>query len=62
MPWMNVSQMSDQNARALYEYIKSLGPEGDPVPQAPTTPYISLDPQMPQRTEASQDHASEGSE
>lgn len=53
MPWMNVNQMSDQDARALYEYLKSLGPKGDHVPQSvppgeePKTPYISLNPQTP---------------
>lgn len=51
MPWMNVNQLSDQDAQALYEYISSLGPKGEPVPKAlppeeePTTPYISLEPQ-----------------
>lgn len=50
MPWMNVNQMSDRDARSLYQYISSLGPAGEPVPQLvppneePKTPYISLEP------------------
>ena len=55
MPWMNVKQMSEQDMRAVYAYIKSLGPMGEHVPLAlapgvtPTTPYFSLFPQnMPE--------------
>jgi mono/diheme cytochrome c family protein len=50
MPWMNVSQMSASDARAMYQYIRSLGPTGEhmplPVPPdaEPETPYISLQP------------------
>lgn len=50
MPWMNVNQMSEKDAKALYHYIKSLGPKGEHVPDAldpgvePKTPYISLVP------------------
>jgi len=29
MPWMNVNQMSERDAKAIYHYIKSLGPKGD---------------------------------
>ncbi|MDX1439426.1 MAG: hypothetical protein R3284_05940 [Rubricoccaceae bacterium] len=51
MPWMNVNQISDQDARALYQYLRSLGPAGShspvavPPDQEPTTPYLSLVPQ-----------------
>ena len=51
MPWMNINQISDADARALYQYIRSLGPKGEHVPAAipptmePTTPFISLEPQ-----------------
>ena len=51
MPWMNVNKMSEEDAKALYQYIKSLGPKGEHVPEAldpgvePETPYISLEPQ-----------------
>lgn len=50
MPWMNINQMSEQDARALYRYIKSLGSKGAPMPaivppdQEPTTPYRSEEP------------------
>lgn len=53
MPWMNVNQMSEQDARAVYRYIKSLGATGQHVPaavppdQEPTTPYLSLNPIQP---------------
>lgn len=50
MPWMNVEHLSEQDARALYRYIASLGPKGEPAPayvppdQEPSTPYIDLVP------------------
>jgi hypothetical protein len=50
MPWMNVNRMSEQDARALYKFIHSLGPGGEPsretVPpgQTPKTPYIVVAP------------------
>ena len=53
MPWMNVNQMSEGDARALYQYIKSLGLSGERMPaalppdQEPTTPYLSLVPIEP---------------
>jgi mono/diheme cytochrome c family protein len=53
MPWMNVNQMAEEDARALYQYIRSLGAKGEPMPaavppdQEPTTPYLSLAPVMP---------------
>jgi mono/diheme cytochrome c family protein len=55
MPWMNVNQMSDGDARAMYRYIRSLGALGShaplPVPpdQEPSTPYLSLMPVEPMR-------------
>jgi len=51
MPWMNVNKMSESDARAIYAYIKSLGPKGEKMPIAvapgvvPQTPYLSLFPQ-----------------
>ena len=50
MPWMNINQMSERDAKAIYQYIKSLGPKGEYVPDAldpgvePETPYLSLMP------------------
>jgi len=51
MPWMNLNKMSEDDARALYAYISSLGAAGDvmpnPVPpdQEPEGPYILMVPQ-----------------
>jgi mono/diheme cytochrome c family protein len=54
MPWYNVHAMDESDIRSLYQYIKSLGPPGDQVPQAlppgqaPTTPFVVVvPPQMP---------------
>lgn len=50
MPWSNVNRMSEPDVRAIYKYLKSLGPVGEqppaPLPpdQEPTTPYIVLAP------------------
>ena len=46
MPWFNLNRWSDQDLRALYHYIKSLGPVGALAPQyappdqSPKTPYV----------------------
>lgn len=51
MPWQNVNQMSDKDARAIYRYLRWLGPKGELKPTAippgvqPETPYLSLMPQ-----------------
>ena len=51
MPWFNLRDMSDDDLRAFYRYVRSLGPMGDPAPayvppgQTPTTPYIVFEPQ-----------------
>ena len=53
MPWMNLNQMAESDARAVYRYLRSLGPAGDAAPiavppgQEPTTPYMSLAPIVP---------------
>jgi len=50
MPWMNINQMDERDMRAIYTYIKSLGPKGEHMPLAvapgevPATPYLSLFP------------------
>jgi mono/diheme cytochrome c family protein len=50
MPWWNTKQMSDRDLRAMYRYIKSLGPKANGVPRAlppgkePTGPYIWVEP------------------
>ena len=45
--------MSERDLRAMYRYVKSLGPKQNGVPRGlppekePTTPYISLTPVAP---------------
>lgn len=55
MAWPSVNSMSEQDLKAMYAYIKSLGPKGERAPvavapdQEPMTPYLSLFPQnLPQ--------------
>ncbi|MBS0409696.1 MAG: cytochrome C [Proteobacteria bacterium] len=56
MPWMNVNRMHDADARAIYRFIRGLGPAGVPAPaalapgQTPTTPFVRMAP--PQAPEA----------
>ena len=56
MPWMNTRLMSDQDLRAMYRYIRSLGPKGERMPrgvppnQEPTTPYVDFRPQQPTKS------------
>jgi mono/diheme cytochrome c family protein len=53
MPWWNTAQMNERDLRAMYRYVKSLGPKVNGVPRGlspekePTTPYISLTPVGP---------------
>ena len=53
MPWMNVRQMKEEDMRAVYRFIRSLGPAGTPAPMPvapgvePTTPYIPFEPVFP---------------
>src|SRR5690606_11684833 len=55
MPWHAVNNLSERDARAVYAYVRSLGPTGDPAPQAlppgqePTTPYFDFVPQHMER-------------
>ena len=50
MPWWNTALMSDRDLRAIYRYIKSLGPNTKGTPRnlapgkAPTGPYIWMTP------------------
>lgn len=50
MPWFNLRDMADPDLRAMYRYIRSLGPAGEPAPspvepgQAANTPYIDFVP------------------
>lgn len=51
MPWFNLRDMSDEDLRAMYRFIRALGPKGEraPAPVAPgtpiTTPFIVFEPQ-----------------
>jgi mono/diheme cytochrome c family protein len=53
MPWFNLRDMSDQDVRAIYRYVKAMGPAGKPAPaylppgQKPSTPYIDFGPSVP---------------
>lgn len=50
MPWWNTALMSDRDLRAMYRYIKSLGPNPKGTPRnltpgkEPTGPYIWVTP------------------
>ena len=54
MPYYNVNAMDESDLRSLYQYIKSLGDPGDPMPGTvppsgtPATPFVVMaPPQMP---------------
>ena len=53
MPWPSLQAMSDQDLKALYAYIYSLGAKGQVAPAAlspgvePDRPHIPFVPQMP---------------
>jgi mono/diheme cytochrome c family protein len=48
MPWFNLNAMSESDLRAIYRYIRSLGPAGEPAPayvppnQEPKPPYVTF--------------------
>jgi mono/diheme cytochrome c family protein len=48
MPWWNTAQMNERDLRAMYRYIKSLGPKPNGVPRGlpagkePTGPWVWL--------------------
>jgi len=54
MPWFDVNEMKAEDLRALYQYIRSLGPGGGPAPayvppgKEPDTPY-ALFPSPPEK-------------
>ena len=56
MPWPSLKAMSDRDLKAIYAYIKSLGPKGEMAPAAlspgvaPDRPHIPFIPQMPAAT------------
>jgi mono/diheme cytochrome c family protein len=58
MPWFNLRDMSDDDLRAMYRFVRSLGEAGQPVPAAvpsgskATTPVIVFVPQTPESVHA----------
>lgn len=55
MPWFVMHTMSEPDLKAIYVYIRSLGPAGEPAPDAlppgqkPATPYIRAEPAPPEK-------------
>lgn len=49
-PWFNLRAMSEADQRAIYAYIRGLGPAGEPAPaalrpgEAPRTPWLDAVP------------------
>lgn len=45
MPWFNLNAMNDEDLKSIYQFIRNLGPVGEPAPayvppgQEPKTPY-----------------------
>jgi mono/diheme cytochrome c family protein len=50
MPWFALRDMSDEDLRAIYRFVRSLGPRGEPAPayvppdQVPPMPYVQFPP------------------
>lgn len=50
MPWFNVRDMTPRDVKAIYAYLKYLGPAGEPAPayvrpdQMPTGPFVQFPP------------------
>jgi mono/diheme cytochrome c family protein len=48
MPWFNLREMSDGDVKAIYAYVKELGPAGQPAPryvppdQKPVGPFVQF--------------------
>ena len=48
MPWFNLRDMSDADVRAIYRYLKHLGPAGEPAPayvppdREPQPPFVQF--------------------
>jgi hypothetical protein len=48
MPWFNLRDMKEDDMRAVYQFVRSLGPSGDRAPafvppeKEPTTPYVKF--------------------
>jgi hypothetical protein len=61
MPWFNLRDMSDDDLRAVYRFIRDLGPKGEraPAPAAPgvvvNTPVIVFEPRIETTAKASKE-------
>lgn len=48
MPWFNLRDMTDRDVKAIYAYLKHLGPAGEPAPQylppdkMPAGPFVQF--------------------
>lgn len=48
MPWFNLRVMTDRDVKAIYAYLKELGPAGEPAPQylpadkTPSGPFVQF--------------------
>lgn len=66
MPWPSVNAMSEDDVRAVYRFIRSLGAAGDLAPRAvepgaePTTPYFDFVPRHLERLAVPPDSARNG--
>jgi mono/diheme cytochrome c family protein len=56
MPWFNLRQADDADLRAMYRYLRAIGPAGEPAPPAAapgiavSTPYYDFTPKnLPQQ-------------
>lgn len=53
MPWMNMNRLAESDARAIYRFIRWLGPAGEVMPAGvgpnvePATPYLLLEATLP---------------
>ena len=48
MPWFNLREMTDSDVKAIYAYLRHLGPAGQPAPQyvpadkTPSEPFVQF--------------------
>lgn len=48
MPWFNLRKMTDEDLRAIYRYVRTLSPVGEPAPEfvppdkEPKPPYVQF--------------------
>jgi mono/diheme cytochrome c family protein len=51
MPWNYFRGINDKDLTSVYDFLKSLGPKGDPAtPYATSTPTVAVDPKAPTAT------------